>query len=129
MHPEAALVLSRIWQQKPSDACRQHNTVKLRLEKQDRFAASLPAVMCMCYSARTWQPHVCHTCYLNHGIAAHAVSIMIMCRGGGQEVRGGRVKELEGQLEEVRSHYHHKLRSLENQLQVITCCYMAAVLH
>ncbi|KAL0032283.1 hypothetical protein WJX79_002357 [Trebouxia sp. C0005] len=38
-------------------------------------------------------------------------------QGGGQENRGGRVRELEGQLEEVRSHYHHKLRSLENQLQ------------
>ncbi|DBA96690.1 TPA: hypothetical protein ACH3X1_016741 [Trebouxia sp. C0004] len=38
-------------------------------------------------------------------------------QGGGQENRGGRVRELECQLEEVRSHYHHKLRSLENQLQ------------
>ncbi len=54
---------------------------------------------------------------------------MRMCRGGGQENRGGRVRELEGQLEEVRSHYHHKLRSLENQLQVIACCYMAALPH
>ena len=50
---------------------------------------------------------------------------MGMCRGGGQENRGGRVRELEGQLEEVRSHYHHRLRSLENQLQVTTCYYMA----
>ena len=42
------------------------------------------------------------------------------CRAAGQENRGGRVKELESQLEEVRSHYHHRLRSLENQLQVLT---------
>lgn len=54
---------------------------------------------------------------------------MAMCRGGGQENRGGRVRELEGQLEEVRSHYHHRLRSLENQLQVITCCCMAVLPH
>jgi len=54
---------------------------------------------------------------------------MRMCRGGGQENRGGRVRELEGQLEEVRSHYHHKLRSLENQLQVIMCCYRAVLPH
>ena len=42
------------------------------------------------------------------------------CRAAGQENRGGRVRELESQLEEVRSHYHHRLRSLENQLQVLT---------
>lgn len=41
------------------------------------------------------------------------------CRAGGQENKGGRVRELESQLEEVRSHYHHRLRSLENQLQVL----------
>jgi len=64
-----------------------------------------------------------------HMSAAHAISIMAMCRGGGQENRGGRVRELEGQLEEVRSHYHHRLRSLENQLQVITCCCMAVLPH
>jgi len=64
-----------------------------------------------------------------HMSAAHAISIMAMCRGGGQENRGGGVWELEGQLEEVRSHYHHRLRSLENQLQVITCCCMAVLPH
>ena len=45
--------------------------------------------------------------------------ISMLCRGGGQENRGGRVRELESQLEGVRSHYHHRLRSLENQLQVL----------
>ena len=38
------------------------------------------------------------------------------CRG--QENRSRRVQELEGQLQEVRNHYHHKLRTLEQQLQV-----------
>lgn len=41
-------------------------------------------------------------------------------RAAGQENRVGRVRELESQLEEVRTHYHHRLRSLENQLQVLS---------
>lgn len=52
-----------------------------------------------------------------HCLDIHQVC-MCACRGRGQENKGGRVRELESQLEEVRSHYHHRLRSLENQLQV-----------
>lgn len=52
-----------------------------------------------------------------HCLDIHQVR-MCACRGRGQENKGGRVRELESQLEEVRSHYHHRLRSLENQLQV-----------
>ena len=50
----------------------------------------------------------------------HVDPLPVDCRAAGQENRGGRVRELESQLEEVRSHYHHRLRSLENQLQVLT---------
>ncbi len=91
------------------------------------FAAHAVSVMGLLHMlSQLWD---CCTCCLSCGTAAHAVSILAICSGGGQENRGGRVRELEGQLEEVRSHYHHKLRSLEHQLQVITGCYMAVLPH
>ena len=44
-------------------------------------------------------------------------AVLHACRQGGQ-ARSVRVRELEGQLEAVRSHYHGKVRALEVKLQV-----------
>ena len=139
LHPQVALVLSCIWRQMPADACHPHSWRKfgskgksdlqrvcwLSCACADQLRLGSVIMHAACPSlqaASVQQPDECTS-------AAHAVSITARCRGGGQENRGGRVRELEGQLEEVRSHYHHKLRSLENQLQVIACCYMAALPH
>ena len=48
-------------------------------------------------------------------------AVLHACRQGGQ-ARSVRVRELEGQLEAVRSHYHGKVRALEVKLQVRGAC-------
>ena len=50
-------------------------------------------------------------------------AVLPACRQGGQ-ARSVRVRELEGQLEAVRSHYHGKVRALEVKLQVSAACRM-----
>lgn len=48
-------------------------------------------------------------------------AVLHVCRQSGQ-ARSVRVRELEGQLEAVRSHYHGKVRALEVKLQVRGPC-------